>query len=548
MLYQALYRKYRPQTFDDVVGQGAVTQTLKTQLLSGHMSHAYLFTGSRGTGKTSCAKILSKAVNCLNPHNGNPCNVCEACRSIDAGTCMDVLEIDAASNNGVDNVRDLRDDAVYAPSQVKKRVYIIDEVHMLSISAFNALLKIIEEPPEHLLFILATTELHKVPATILSRCQRFSFRRITPEDIAARLQYVSYQEGIELDDGAARVLARLADGGMRDGLSLLDQCASATVGELNAQRVYECLGIAGEQTCGQMLSFAADQNTRGALELFNRLYADGKDVAALIDELASLCRDLMILKTAPEAGISMLSGVASDADAKSLVKRFSAGELVRMIGLLQTCAAGFTRSSSRRLDAELCIMNLCDPALQMDAEALNARISKLEEQLKTGQFTVVAAAPVQPKPEDLDDGDGPPPPDDGDIPPDPDAPMPEPVKKPEPKQKDDTPVGFWVDLANAMRPELPLPIRAFLDPTGQKTNARVRENRVGLICADEFYMNMLDKPEIRELAARKASVILGRPVTVKMVNREAEKSKSKQMEQLMAFGREHSDIIKITNN
>ena len=547
-MYQALYRKYRPQTFDDVVGQGAVTQTLKTQLLSGHMSHAYLFTGSRGTGKTSCAKILSKAVNCLNPHNGNPCNVCEACKAIDAGTCMDVLEIDAASNNGVDNVRDLRDDAVYAPSQVKKRGYIIDEVHMLSISAFNALLKIIEEPPEHLLFILATTELHKVPATILSRCQRFSFRRITPEDIAARLQYVSYQEGIELDDSAARVLARLADGGMRDGLSLLDQCASATVGELNAQRVYECLGIAGEQTCGQMLAFAADKNTKGALELFNRLYADGKDVSALIDELASLCRDLMILKTAPEAGITMLSGVASDTDAKNLVQRFSAGELVRMIGLLQSTAAGFTRSASRRLDAELCIMNLCDPALQMDAQALNARISKLEEQLKTGTFTVVTAAPVQPKPEDADDGDMPPPPDDSDVPPDLIAPVQEPERKPAPSQKDDTPVGFWVDLANAMRPELPRPIAAFLDLTGQNTNARVRENRVGLICANEFYLNMLDKPEIRELAARKASVILGRPVTVKLVNREAEKSKSKQMEQLMAFGREHSDIIKIKNN
>ena len=546
-MYQALYRKYRPQTFDDVVGQGAVTQTLKTQLLSGHMSHAYLFTGSRGTGKTSCAKILSKAVNCLNPHNGNPCNVCEACRAIDAGTCMDVLEIDAASNNGVDNVRDLRDDAVYAPSQVKKRVYIIDEVHMLSISAFNALLKIIEEPPEHLLFILATTELHKVPATILSRCQRFSFRRITPEDIAARLQYVSYQEGIELDDGAARVLARLADGGMRDGLSLLDQCASATVGELNAQRVYECLGIAGEQTCGQMLAFAADKNTRGALELFNRLYADGKDVSALIDELASLCRDLMILKTAPEAGISMLSGVASDADAKSLVKRFSAGELVRMISLLQATAAGFTRSSSRRLDAELCIMNLCDPALQMDVQAMNARISKLEEQLRSGNF----AMPVQPAPQavpvDAVDEDGPPPIGDDDAPPDPDAPEVQSVPKQQ-SQKDDTPIGFWVDLANAMRPELPPPLRGFLDLTGQKTNAKVRENRVGLICADDFYMSMLDKPEIRELAARKASIILGRPVTVKVVNRQAERSKSKQMEQLMAFGREHSDIIKIKNN
>ena len=547
-MYQALYRKYRPQTFDDVVGQGAVTQTLKTQLLSGHMSHAYLFTGSRGTGKTSCAKILSKAVNCLNPHDGNPCNVCEACRAIDAGTCMDVLEIDAASNNGVDNVRDLRDDAIYAPSQVKKRVYIIDEVHMLSISAFNALLKIIEEPPEHLLFILATTELHKVPATILSRCQRFSFRRITPEDIAARLQYVSYLEGIELDDGAARVLARLADGGMRDGLSLLDQCASATVGEVTAQRVYECLGIAGEQTCGRMLQYAAEKNTKAALELFNRLYADGKDVAALIDELASLCRDLMILKTAPDVGISMLSGVASDSETKALVARFSAGELVRMIGLLQTCAAGFTRSASRRLDAELCIMNLCDPALQMDAQALNARISKLEEQLRSGNFAMpTQAAPApQPKPEDAYDDECPPPPDDGEAPPDPDAPpVPAQAQK---SQKDETPIGFWVDLATQMRMEIPPAVRGFLDPTGKLMNAVVRGDRVGLICANDHVMNMVDKPAVREVAQRKASAILGRPITVKVVNREAERSKSAQMEQLMAFGREHSDIIKIKNN
>ena len=270
-MYQALYRKYRPQTFDDVVGQGAVTQTLKTQILTGKLSHAYLFTGSRGTGKTSCAKILAKAVNCLNPQDGNPCNCCEACKAIDAGTCMDVLEIDAASNNGVDNVRDLRDDAAYSPSQVRKRVYIVDEVHMLSISAFNALLKIIEEPPEHLLFILATTELHKVPATILSRCQRFAFKRISQGDIAARLQYVAYQENIDLDDSAARILARLADGGMRDGLSLLDQCASATTGELNAQAVYDCLGIAGIQECGSMMAAIADQDSKTALSILNRL-------------------------------------------------------------------------------------------------------------------------------------------------------------------------------------------------------------------------------------------------------------------------------------
>ncbi len=536
-MYQALYRKYRPQSFDDVVGQQAVTQTLKTQLTSGHMSHAYLFTGSRGTGKTSCAKILSKAVNCLNPQGGNPCNCCEACKAIDAGTCMDVLEIDAASNNGVDNVRDLRDDAIYTPSQVKKRVYIIDEVHMLSIPAFNALLKIIEEPPEHLLFILATTELHKVPATILSRCQRFSFRRITPEDIAARLQYVSYQENIDLDESAARVLARLADGGMRDGLSLLDQCASATVGELTAQRVYECLGIAGEQTCGRMLAFVADRNTKGALELFNRLYADGKDVAALIDELASVCRDLMILKTAPEAGISMLSGVASDEEVKQLAKRFSAGELVHMIGLLQQTAAGFTRSASRRMDAELCLMNLCDPGLQMDAEALNARISRLEEQLKTGQFVSqpLPSAPAV-RPDDFVDDELPPPPDDDQAPPDMQG----------PEEKDTTPIGFWSDLVMGLQKELKPPVKGFFAPTpNAPVVGKLRGDTVMLVCTNAFTMEMINKPEVLQIVSRKASAVLGRNVTVKVVDRTAKPEKSAQMEQLLAFGRDHADIIRI---
>ena len=234
-MYQALYRKYRPQTFDDVVGQNAVTQTLKNQLITGKLSHAYLFTGSRGTGKTTCAKILAKAVNCLDPVDGNPCGVCAACRGIDSGSVLDVQEIDAASNNGVDNVRSIRDDAIYPPVEVKKRVYIIDEVHMLSMSAFNALLKTIEEPPEHLMFILATTELNKVPATILSRCQRFAFRRPTAEDITGRINYVAYQEGIDITAEAAELLGRLADGAFRDGLSLLDQCASASVGTLTVE-------------------------------------------------------------------------------------------------------------------------------------------------------------------------------------------------------------------------------------------------------------------------------------------------------------------------
>ena len=533
--YQALYRKYRPQTFDDVVGQMAVTQTLKTQMLSGHLSHAYLFTGSRGTGKPSCAKILAKAVNCLIPQNGNPCNCCEACRAIDAGSCMDVLEIAAASNNGVDNVRDLRDDAIYTPSQVKMRVYIIDEVHMLSISAFNALLKIIEEPPEHLLFILATPELHKVPATILSRCQRYSFRRIRQEEIAARLQYVAYQENIDLDDSAAKVLARLADGGMRDGLSLLDQCASATVGELSAQRVYECLGIAGEQKCGEMMGYIAAHNTKKTLELFNRLYADGKDIGALLDELACLCRDLLILKTAPDAAIGMMSGVASDQEASALKNQFSTGELVRMMGVIQQTAAGFTRSSSRRMDAELCLIDLCQPELQLNAEAINARLPRLEEQIKTG----VVAKATSPGPAAAlieEDDDRPPMPDDDDAPP----------AEQDMPQMDDTPIGFWMDVAAAVRQELKPPVSGFFAPTpNAPVQGVLRGNEIIIQCANAFTLEMVNKPEIMVLVERKASAKLGRQVRAKAVDRTNTGAKSKQMEQLLSFGRAHGDIVKI---
>ena len=539
--YQALYRKYRPQTFDDVVGQMAVTQTLKTQLLTDKMSHAYLFTGSRGTGKTSCAKILAKAVNCLHPENGNPCNRCSACRSIDDGSCMDVLEIDAASNNGVDNVRDLRDDAVYTPSQVKKRVYIIDEVHMLSISAFNALLKIIEEPPEHLLFILATTELHKVPATILSRCQRFSFRRISQEDIAARLQYVAYQENIDMDEGAARVLARLADGGMRDGLSLLDQVASATTGELTSERVYACLGIAGEQRCGELMTYIAEHDTRKALDLFNRLYTEGKDLAAMLDELACMTRDLLVIKTAPGTGITMLSGVASDQEVTALTDRFSTGELVRMMAELQQTMAGFTRSSSRRMDAELCIMNLCQPELSLDAQSLNARLTRLEEQLKSGSFVVKQVQQAQPVPEDLDD-ERPPLPDDADAPPSDDvqqsaAPV---------KQDTQAPTGFWTDLMTASRKELRPPASGFfVAAQNSPLRGALKGDVLELRCQNAFVAEAVNRPDILEVVTRKASALLGRPVRVKVVDMSAKVADNPRMEQLLNFGRAHSDVVKI---
>ena len=541
--YQALYRKYRPQTFDDVSGQMAVTQTLKTQLQSGRMSHAYLFTGSRGTGKTSCAKILAKAVNCLHPENGNPCNCCAACRSIDDGSCMDVLEIDAASNNGVDNVRDLRDDAIYTPSQVKMRVYIIDEVHMLSISAFNALLKIIEEPPEHLLFILATTELHKVPATILSRCQRFSFRRISQEDIAARLQYVAYQENIDLDESAARVLARLADGGMRDGLSLLDQCASATTGELNADRVYQCLGIAGEQKCGELMGYVAAHDTKKALELFNRLYTEGKDLSALLDELACLTRDLLVIKTAGNGGITMLSGVASDREVLDLTKQLSSGELVRIMNLLQTTLQSFTRSASRRMDAELCLLEMCQPELSLDVKAMNARITRIEEQLKTGAF--VAAAPQKQAkkevPEDLyDEDDGPPLPGDEDAPP---------AEEEAPPQVNEAPMGFWQELTAAARKEMKPPAMGFFTAVPNAPMQGVLlGNKLELHCDNTFIADVVGKPEILEIVSRKASAMLGRPIQAVVVDLSAKPAGNARLEQLMNFGKAHPEVVKIRNN
>lgn len=537
-MYQALYRKYRPQTFDDVVGQQAVTQTLKSQLQSGKLSHAYLFTGSRGTGKTSSAKILAKAVNCENSVDGNPCNHCRSCMAIDSGSCMDVLEIDAASNNGVENVRDLRDDAIYSPSEVKMRVYIIDEVHMLSISAFNALLKIIEEPPEHLLFILATTELHKVPATILSRCQRFAFRRIGQDDIAARLQFVAYQEDIDLHEEAARILARLADGGMRDALSLLDQCASATNGELTAERVYECLGIAGLQTCGKIMQCIAQHDSASALSIINKLYADGKDLGALLDELTCLARDLLLLKTAPNEGISMLSGVVTDKEVKALTECFSTGELTRMLNILQQTMSGFTRSASRRTDAELCIINLCRPELTDDISSVIARITKLEDQIQSGVVvtSVPEKAAVQQASEPVEEKT--------------DATKQvavAPIKESIVQEKtEEAPIGFWTDVADAVRNELKPPMSGFF-ATSQNPAMRavLQGSQLYLICVNKFTADMINKPDIIALVERKASAKLGKPVRVFVRDSEPDTPSDDQMQQLLRFGKAHKDIINI---
>ena len=354
-MYQALYRKWRPRAFADVAGQEHITQTLRRQAQLGRLSHAYLFVGSRGTGKTSCAKILSRAVNCTDPKDGDPCNKCVSCVGIENGSILDVLEIDAASNNGVDNVRALREEAVYSPASVYKRVYIIDEVHMLSISAFNALLKLLEEPPEHLMFILATTELHKVPATILSRCQRFMFRRLKPDVITAQLKSVAEREGLTLTDDAAQKLAAFADGSMRDALSLLDQCASEPTVDL--ARVLDTIGLAGKTEILRLAETIAINAPAQSLQILDELYDDGRDMQSLLLELAALMRDVLVHKLAPDSPL-MRAGF-DGAELAALSKTFTPERLFYCLDTIRESLSGFSRGGSGKLAAEMCIIRMC---------------------------------------------------------------------------------------------------------------------------------------------------------------------------------------------
>ena len=426
-MYQALYRKYRPKTFDDVVGQEHITETLKKQVETGRLSHAYLFIGTRGTGKTTCAKILAKAVNCEHPVNGNPCNRCAACRGIDDGSILDVVELDAASNNGVDNVRALRDEAVFSPASVRKRVYIVDEVHMLSNSAFNALLKILEEPPEHLMFILATTELHKVPATILSRCQRHSFKRIPVDTITARLNFVAQQEHLNLQPDAAALLARMADGGMRDALTLLDQCCGNEC--ISTDAVISAIGLAGNLRTAQLLRSVAAGDTAGALEQFRELWQDGKDPSALLDELSMLQRDLLMQAVAPRGGRELLSGAYDPVTLEELSGAFSSAQLLANLQSIQQTLGAMASQPNPRIAAELCLIRLCRPELCDDVPTLCARMDKLEQTVYSGAIPAPrASAPApkaKPEPKPVHD----------DVPPwePPAPPVSAPKAKPEPK-------------------------------------------------------------------------------------------------------------------
>ncbi len=394
-MHQALYRKWRPQTFEDVCGQEHITSILQYEAQNGALSHAYLFCGSRGTGKTTCAKILAKAVNCHNPQNGSPCGKCEACLSIDNGSTTDVLEMDAASNNGVDNIRDIRDEVVYSPSSMKYRVYIIDEVHMLSASAFNALLKTLEEPPEHVIFILATTELQKLPATIISRCQRFDFRRIATDVLVDRLTYIAKEENITLDAEAARLLAKLAQGGMRDAISLLELCAGGGRA-VTPEVVAETVGITGREAMIDTVRAVAGSNYDALFEQIAAVVRSSKDISVFWQDLISIWRDMLILKTTQNA-VAYLDLTDHEAEQmKEITAFFRKETLIRHCRLLEDAHFAMLKSNAvKRVIAEMTLVRMCDAALDTSPEAMLSRIAQLEERLDTGAFAVPSAKQEQ---------------------------------------------------------------------------------------------------------------------------------------------------------
>ncbi len=374
-MYLAFYRKYRPRTFDDVISQEHITTALKNQIKNNSSAHAYLFTGSRGTGKTTCAKIFAAAVNCLSPKDGNPCLECESCKAILNGSATDVVEMDAASNRGVDDVRQLRDEVSYAPVSCKYRVYIIDEVHMLTPEAFNALLITLEEPPEHVKFILATTELHKVPATIVSRCQRFAFRRVDAEESAKRLLEVAEKEGAQLDEDAALLISRLSDGGMRDALSILDRCVS-TDNHVTSAVVRDCAGVADNSFLAEFADMIANGNAGGCIRLLSELYRNSKDMAVVVDELSGYYRDLMLCKTAPD-DLSLLSCMPGEYErVKQSADAYTLGEILRCLTILRECADGLGKTRQRKTFAEMCFVKLCTGA---DAGVSERTVSKRAE-------------------------------------------------------------------------------------------------------------------------------------------------------------------------
>ena len=544
-MYQALYRKWRPQTFDDVIGQQHITETLKNQVRSSRLSHAYIFIGTRGTGKTTCARILARAVNCEHPVDGNPCGKCAACRGIADGSILDVVELDAASNNGVDNVRALREEAVFSPAAVKKRVYIIDEVHMLSASAFNALLKIIEEPPEHLIFILATTELQKVPATILSRCQRHSFKRIDVPEIAEYLEYIASKEHFTLSHEAAELIARLAEGGVRDALSLLDQCSSSET--IDVETVYAAMGLAGKRRLAELLDLILKHDSAAALQLFSELWMDGKDPGTLLSELAQLLRDVLMLHVAPKGSLNLLSSGLDLESLRAFAARMTREELLCALEKLQSTQGAMRTVNNPRMNAELCLVSLCDNSLGDSTADLRARISRLEEAVRNGGSAALAAAdsaapasvPAAPPPEPL-------------RVPEPVVTRPEPAREepqpvparapeaaaePEPQPAEE-PADLWKAIQKRLAPRMTMEMRTILQ-NPDLVFGTLSGDTLQVEAAPGYAYMRFNRPELLQLLGETATALRGRVTRVQLADRKPRQQSGRSLDELRDFKEVH---------
>ncbi len=497
-MHQALYRKWRPQVFDDVCGQEHITSILKYEASLGKFNHAYLFCGSRGTGKTTCAKILAKVVNCENPKDGNPCGECASCRAIDEGFATDVLEMDAASNNGVDNIRDIRDEVAYPPNTLKYRVYIVDEVHMLSDSAFNALLKTLEEPPSYVIFILATTELHELPATIISRCQRFEFRRISIDILVQRLEHIAKEEGINVNRGALQLIAKIAQGGMRDAISLLDLCAGGRRNALiDEDAVNEIVGLSSRATIAGVVNAVADKNFDVILEEIDNIVRSSKDIAVFWQNLMSFYRDMLVLKSSKDAAKYL---DLTDNELKQLsdvTAKFSRETILSHCKQLEGALFAIQKSNAiKRTVAELTLVKMCDESLEASNENILSRVSKLEDAVALG----IPARPVQtPKKEAQPEQKKA-------------EPTSVPTPKPEPKKTAEVPklkgLSCWAEV---------------IDRVGQSDNrvaSYLRQTRafvvdgenIKIYVPDPFTMMMIDGSGAKDLVRAALSMCLKREV------------------------------------
>ncbi|MBQ2847219.1 MAG: DNA polymerase III subunit gamma/tau [Clostridia bacterium] len=536
-MYQALYRKWRPKDFGDVYGQPHVTRTLRSQLENGRISHAYLFTGSRGTGKTTCAKILSKAVNCLNPSDGNPCNECEICKGIENGSILDVIEIDAASNNGVDNIRDLREEANFTPANAKYRVYIIDEVHMLSIGAFNALLKTLEEPPSHVIFILATTEIHKLPSTILSRCQRFDFKRISPEDITARLMYVAEKENVNLTPNAASLIARIADGGMRDALSLLDRCFAMGT-DIDENTVSDAAGIAGTVHLFSFSEFVAKSDFTSSLKLVSKLHSESCDIDSLCTELTLHFRNLMVAKTVGDCEGLIVCSKDELEKIKERASQLKLSKILSCIEILEQTTKNIKNAVNKKIQLEAAVIKMCAPPAS-SGEGISAdledRISAIEDKLASLSSGAVVSAPTPvaaPKPQPAESPKSEP------------APAPEPKEEPKPEPSEAPPLppappeegeipdgsfDNWADVLDKLM-KYDIPLFGILS----NSKASIKNGRVIIHSDNSTLFDFICTDTHSKELARAVYEVMGRRMKIAVSNTEKAKTEKSPLENLKA--------------